>query len=462
MPPTRAAPPTPGRTKTDDAETPLGVPTLVARSAPLAAVWTGFGAAAIGVFLAIVGAVLLWIPDAAATGSSGSTVRAGVLTFLAGQRGGVVVSGVPVSFTPLGLTLLAGWLCWRAARVLAALPVVAAVRSVPVLAGLLAGHAAAYSATCFVLTHFATVGTSRVPAFGTAIGAATVSTLFSGASLLRWTPVGFRLREATPPAARAALRGGIGAAATIVMFGAGLAATATAGHFSRALQLSRGLGTGLSGLPIAVLDALTAPNAVAAAVAYLTGPGFAVGTHASFSLWGSRPGVVPGFPVLAGLPGGSRGAPIVFVLMGLMLVAVCLVCTALLRAEARRGWAEALRGALLSALVAASALALLMGAAGGSLGRHRLSDVGASPVNVWGAVFVEVLGGSLIGVIAIRVAALARGAGAPVSAERVARSVAEPVVEPATVDAAERGPADADTGGDTDTDTGTAAAARAS
>lgn len=392
-----------------DLDPPTGVPTVVSRSAWLAAAWTGFGAAAIGAFLAVVVAVVLWIPDATATGSSGATVRAGVLTFLAGQHGGVVISGVPIGYVPLGLTLLAGWLCWRSARVLAALPIVAAVQSVARMTLLLVVHVAAYAGSCLALTRFAVVGTSRTPALGVTVGAACVSLVFSGSALLFSTDVGDRLRAATPATLRAAIRGGAALAATMAFVSAGLVAGATVLHVGRALQLTRALGATLSGLPIAMLNALSAPNAVAAGVAYLAGPGFALGTDVHFSAWGNEPGVVPGFPALAGLPGGHRAAPVALAVMLLMLALMCLVSAAALRDEVRRGWPEALRAAVLCAVVAASVVAAAVGLAGGSLGGHRLAVVGGSPIQVWGAVFAEALVCSVVGVVALRVALILWG-----------------------------------------------------
>ena len=396
--------PKPPPTPEPEPDLPTGVPSVVSKSAWLAAAWTGFGAAAIGAFLAVVTAVVLWIPDATATGSSGATVRAGLLTFLAGQHGGVIISGVPIGFVPLGLTLLAGWLCWRSARVLAGLPVVAAVQSPGRMTSLLAIHVAAYAGSCLLLTRFAVVGTSRAPALGVTIGAACISLVFSGSALLFSTDVGDRLRATTPATLRAAIRGGTALAATMAVVSAGLVAGATLFHAGRALELTRALGATFSGLPVAILNALSAPNAVAAGVAYLAGPGFAVGTDVHFSPWGNEPGVVPGFPVLSGLPGGHRASPVAFAVMVLMLALMCLIGAAALRDEVRRGWPEALRAAVLCAVVAASVVAVGVGLAGGSLGRHRLAVVGASPIQVWGAVFAEALVSSVVGVVALRVA----------------------------------------------------------
>jgi hypothetical protein len=88
---------------------------------------------------------------------------------------------------------------------------------------------------------------------------------------------------------------------------------------------------------------------------------------------------------------------------------MCLIGAAALRDEVRRGWPEALRAAVLCAVVAASVVAVGVGLAGGSLGRHRLAVVGASPIQVWGAVFAEALVCSVVGVVALRVALTLRG-----------------------------------------------------
>jgi hypothetical protein len=148
---------------------------------------------------------------------------------------------------------------------------------------------------------------------------------------------------------------------------------------------------------------------VAAGVAYLAGPGFALGTDVHFSAWGNEPGVVPGFPARAGLPGGHRAAPVALAVMLLMLALMCLVSAAALRDEVRRGWPEALRAAVLCAVVAASVVAAGVGLAGGSLGGHRLAVVGGSPIQVWGAVFAETLVCSVVGVVALRVALILWG-----------------------------------------------------
>lgn len=375
----------------------------LARSGPLAALWTGFGAAAVGCFLAVVGALLSWIPDAGATGTSGSTVRAGVLTFLAAQHGGVRLNDVTMHFVPLGLTIIAVWLCLRAGRVLHALPAVQADRRSARMVRLTGLQVVAYAVTCAALAPFSVIGSSSVPPVGAILGAVVVSTLGFGLSVLRCSPLGRQVWRRLPVGARAACRGAGGSIAIFLVAGALLAAVSTAVRASRFLDLSRGLSRGVSGLPIAVLDLLSAPNAVLAATAYLAGPGFAVGVHSTYAPFGAEPGLVPAFPVLAGLPAGTKASSVVLVLMILTVVgAGAVTATLVRRAAPGAGWFAMIGHCLLAAVITGLGLGLMVALAGGSLGRENLRAVGASPWQVVLMVAVEV------GVVAVPVALGAR------------------------------------------------------
>ena len=75
-------------------------------------------------------------------------------------------------------------------------------------------------------------------------------------------------------------------------------------HAGRVEEISRQLGGGWSGIPVLLLGVLAAPNAVIAALAYLLGPGFAIGAGATVSVGSGAHGVVPAFPLLGALPHG--------------------------------------------------------------------------------------------------------------------------------------------------------------
>ena len=145
-------------------------------------------------------------------------------------------------------------------------------------------------------------------------------------------------------------------------------------------------GGGIGGLPLAVLGALCVPNAIMASLAYLAGPGFAIGTGASVTAAGAAVGAVPAFPLLAALP-ADHGAPAAVVVL---MVAAPLGAGA---GAVRLLWLQlpyprplALTfGALGAALLCGAAAGVLALLSGGGLGPGRLSEIGP-PAMLTGAV----------------------------------------------------------------------------
>jgi hypothetical protein len=305
------------------------------------------------------------------------------MTFLAAQHGGTRLNGVNLHFVPLGLTFIAVWLCWRGGRVLHLLPVVATDQRERRIFGLVLAQVGAYALTCAVLTHFSVIGSSSVPALEAVVGAIGVGAVGFGFAALTCTRIGADRWRALPSVVRSGLRGAAGSTAIFVGAGALLAAGATALRARRFLELSRGLGRGLSGLPIAALDLLSAPNAVLAGSSYLAGPGFAVGVHSTYAPRGGSAGLVPAFPVLAGLPSGSRASSLVLALMVLTVLGSAVAGALLVRRSAPGcGWLAMLGGCLLAGVFTGLALGLLTALAGGNLGTENLRAVGASPWQV--------------------------------------------------------------------------------
>ena len=116
------------------------------------------------------------------------------------------------------------------------------------------------------------------------------------------------------------------------------------------------------------------PNAVMAALGYLAGPGFVVGTGTHFSAFTTTTEPLPAIPMLGALPapGDGPGWPVLLILVGLGLLV-----------GAVRAWRAGDRGPLAIALEIAVALPALFGFlvlsalfAGGSLGPGRMSEVG--------------------------------------------------------------------------------------
>ncbi|WP_073488018.1 cell division protein PerM [Streptoalloteichus hindustanus] len=265
-----------------------------ARAMAAAAVWplfTGFTAAA-----TVVAVVLSATPGA--DFSSEAVLRGAAPMWLAAHQVPLVVRGVPFGALPLLPTLLVVLLALRAAGLATervrprtweqAAIIVSAVGGAhgvfgAVLAGLAAGPVTAEAATAFF-------GCGLVAGVGAAVG------------ILRRAGARARLRRRADPAAVRGLRAG--ALGLIALFTAGAALTTlglllsagTAHELFAEVAPDAGSAFGLWLLSVSYL-----PNAVTAAVAFLVGPGFAIGQMAVSPL-STLPGAVPPMPLLAALP----------------------------------------------------------------------------------------------------------------------------------------------------------------
>jgi hypothetical protein len=171
--------------------------------------------------------------------------------------------------------------------------------------------------------------------------------------------------------------------------GALLAAGSLTLHLPAAIAAQRQLAPGVAGLPIALLGIGLAPNAVLAAVGYLTGPGFGIGDHTRISVLATSHGRLPRFPLLAALPTGGP-APV----LGLLAIAAVAalagwLCMRMLRAPG--GWPARLVDVAAAAALAGGSLAVLTGFAAGGVGSGALSGIGARWWAVGGCGFLLVL-----------------------------------------------------------------------
>jgi hypothetical protein len=384
------------------------VPEVVGRSLLLSAAWTGAVTAVLGAALGISICVISWLPDAGVSGHPMSAIRAGVFAFLAGQHGGVRLDGTAVAFTPLVITVLIGLLAWRASAALGE----AAERLGRTSAGQLGTawlvQTGAYTVACVVLSGFGRLGSTRVETIPVAIGAAVLFGLSAGAGLCRTGGLRERAAAVSPVLVDGA-RAALGAAIVYVGAGALLVASSLVVHGSGVMRLSRLVGGGLAGEPIALLGVATAPNAAIAGAAYLAGPGFTVGSGTNVSAFTSSHGVLPAFPVLAAVPAGRGPHVVLLVAMALTaLLAGCVVA----RACAVGGLLAALRRLGVAVLGTGIMLAVLGWLGGGGIGDGRLHVVGASPWRLGAAVAVEVGAVALVVVLLWSVCRLFLGRGA--------------------------------------------------
>jgi Family of unknown function (DUF6350) len=181
---------------------------------------------------------------------------------------------------------------------------------------------------------------------------------------------------------RSIMTGAAGMMAVLAAAGFLTTAIALANHERQFSLLYSQLNPGLVGALLLLLAQLAyLPNAVLWAIAYLLGPGFAVGAGTVVSPTGSVLGQVPAFPLLAALPGAPHASgPGWLTVVGLAipylagatggLLVVRLVPQVPVDAAAIWGFCSGAGCGL--------ALGVLAGFAGGPLGDGRLSAVGPS------------------------------------------------------------------------------------
>ncbi|MFD6447979.1 DUF6350 family protein [Promicromonospora sp. NPDC060204] len=217
--------------------------------------------------------------------------------------------------------------------------------------------------------------------------------------------------DLVPATLRLGLRGGAvvvalltGAAALLVVAWA-LAGRATSSDIVTALEPG---WTG--GIVFAVAQLALLPNLLLWAVAWLAGPGFAVGEGTSFTVFGTVSGPLPAVPLLGALPGEdwanpvSAWAPLLVVACG--VVAALFVWRRLEPSLVR--WSDV--GWVLGGIVVVPGVFVLLGqlAAAGAAGPGRLAEVGADPLVTAGLVAAEVGGGAMAVLLGAKLDVVAR------------------------------------------------------
>lgn len=209
-----------------------------------------------------------------------------------------------------------------------------------------------------------------------------------------------------------AVTGVVGASAIAVVVSAALRADEVVALFERAQA------DALGATAIALAQLAYVPTLIGWALAWVAGPGFAVGAGTAVSPAGTQLGVVPGIPALGLLP--EQGSPWLLLVL-LAPVAAGAAAGWLARSLLVAEWRidppeqpeyanEAPREPVSPRLVLAVAIAALSGAAAalvaavtaGSMGPGRLAAVGADPGPVALAVGLEVLVGAAILLLAPR------------------------------------------------------------
>ncbi len=363
--------------------------------------WPPCARPGLGVLTVMVLVLVAWATASDSGADAPDAVATALQAWLVGHHAHLAVPGGELALVPLGLTALplallhtATLRAGRAAGVHGRSGVLALACSVTATYAVLATFVA-------LLARTDAVQALPVSAF---VGAAGVAALGSGSGAVRATGSWAGVTRRLPLLVRAALPAAAAALAALVAGGALLAGASLAVHHQQAALLFDGLDAGIGGgVLLAVLCLLYAPTAAVWGLAYVVGPGFAVGAGTSVSLTGTDLGAVPAFPLLAALPQepGPAWGPLVLV--------VPLLAGVLAGLLARRGGAGSAPGwrpvaevsAMAGGLVAAAVMVLSL-LASGPAGPGRLVDTGPTWWATGSAAGLEVAAGMAAALLVLR------------------------------------------------------------
>ena len=222
------------------------------------------------------------------------------------------------------------------------------------------------------------------------------------------------------------VRGGAAACVGLIGAGALLVAVSVLLRGGEVIALFEAAHVDALGATVLTLaQAAYLPNLVVWAIAFLAGPGFAVGAGSAVSPAGTQLGVIPGIPILGIVPESTTSW---LLLLALVPVGIGALSGWIARSRIRgEGTPDpvapriAVAGGI--AVLAAAGSALLTVLASGSLGPGRLSDLGPEPGPVALAVGLEVLLGAGILLLPPRPAEKTRVIQDPSDAETADRHV---------------------------------------
>lgn len=374
----------------------------------LAAAWT------LGVGLAVLTTLTLvgWVASprgALGTGLPG-VFRTAAQLWLAAHHAGFAIPGGSVGLLPLGLMVLPAFLLYRAGiwmardadlrlRLPARLPkntpkdvanarrkaqlVLVAQAGISLAApyALLAGMIALVTRNEITQPFLAETLISHLLLAFLAGSLATARTIGPWRLMLRLLPE--RLRSVVV--------GSSAALAIMLMAGAVMVLGALVVNFGQVRELSGILSPGfVGGLLLLLVQGLYLLNAVIWAMAYIVGPGFAVGTGTLVAPTGVQLGTVPSLPILGALPEAGPTPAWVMVVIAVPFIAGAVAGIVVVRISPSPSYEGAPLWGFVCGLVTGAAAGLLAALSGGSLGGARLASLGPEAWQVMLSVTLEV------------------------------------------------------------------------
>jgi hypothetical protein len=369
--------------------------------------------------------VLAWVVDSDGKGTWLQAVRLSLAVWLLAQHGGLAVAGGHVGIVPLGLTIAPVAACWLGGRRLARMLdpradaiAAGATRAVPAWppAVALASFAGTYCLVVAAGVLIADMPAAHPIGLQAVLGGAVIASVCGTLGAASYRHGGFTrsllraVRTLPVPLAGwigpavAAVAVQVAAAAVVVVAMLGLGR----GHV---LELHRALDPGVAGGAVLTLgQVLLLPNLVLWAAAALAGPGFAVGSATSVTLWSSSLGPLPALPVLGALPAPGPLPRPVLALLAVPVLAGVLAGVLLRRIKRSReqsrwtGWHRSAADVGGVGGLAGAAMAMLAWMSGGPAGPGLLAVTGPPPLLTGLAFGAEVA----VGVVLVLAAAATR------------------------------------------------------
>jgi len=365
-----------------------------------------------GVLLTAGLALMVWAVTPASGPDAAVALRGGVTAFALANLMPVSVGGVVLSLPPLLLTAVPVLMMVVTARRGRFLPVgryqeaLAVLTTAGVYGLVVAATTRGYSSS------------DAVPA-GWVWTAFVLALVATGAGMLRGDSAWSRWAVAALPGwIRVAIRGGLVGSVALVGVGALVLSCGLILRFGTAVDIAAATAPSwLDGIGVTLLGLAYLPNAVVAAIGYLSGVGFEIGPG-TYSPLATSTVDLPGVPLLAAAPQHDGRTA-----LGLTCLAVPLLVGYLMSRPGNRRLvtrADRVAAATLGAVITGAVLALAALVAGGGVGDGRWATMGVNAALLGPVIALGV------GVSAVMIAAVTGGRSVPWRIRDVAAERAEP------------------------------------
>jgi hypothetical protein len=290
-----------------------------------------------------------------------------------------VAAGGSLALAPLGLSVVLLLLLARAASIVARGHQCAGLREAAVVTGLVV---APYTTLAVALAIAGRTSQVTPSVSWTVVAAVLSGSLAAGAGVARGGGIGRELWARVPRDLRVGA-GAAGAGGAVLLTVAVLLLVGSLALHAHPLARALGhYGGGISTeASLVVLCLVLLPNAVTCALAYLAGPGFALGAGTTYSMGSVQPGRLPTLPLLAARPHAPAPASVVAFCVVALVLAGTVVGWRLVRREGD-SLLTRLRQVSAAGLVAGVVTALVVAVSSGPAGPGRMAAVGGSPWQV--------------------------------------------------------------------------------